>query len=132
MDVAAAALTRLETEAEAGCPSGLAPAVIFSSPKVDPTAFVRAEGDGVDTLELLVQGARCSGCIRKIEGALLALPGIKDARLNLSTGRLRVAWMHGDQNARAVAAAVTNLGYSATAFDPACSCVRSRLRPSPR
>ncbi len=117
MDAAATALS--PSAGEAGCPSGLAPAAPASSPNVDPTAFVRTDDSGADTLELLVQGARCAGCIRKIEGALLALPGVKDARLNLSTGRLRVAWTRGGVDARAISAAITNAGYSATAFDPA-------------
>jgi Cu2+-exporting ATPase len=101
-----------------GCPSGLSVAAPAAS-GVDPAAFVRGSDDGVDALELLVQGARCAGCIRKIEGAMLALPGVRDARLNLSTGRLRVTWTRGRIEPRAITDAVANAGYVATAFDPA-------------
>lgn len=103
--------------AEAGCPSGLAPPASGDN-RADPAAFVRRDARGRDTLELLVQGAKCGGCIAKIEGGLLALPGVTDARLNLSTGRLRVAWSPGALKPSVVAEALTRLGYSATAFDP--------------
>ncbi len=66
----------------------------------------------------MVQGAKCAGCIRKIEGGLLALPGVADARLNLSTERLRVAWAPGALQPRAITDALTRLGYGAAAFDP--------------
>ncbi len=102
----------------AGCPSGLAPAAESDAQRVDPAAFVRRDASGADTLELMVQGAKCAGCIRKIESGLLAMPGVSEARLNLSTGRLRVAWSPGAVAAQAVTYTVQKLGYSASAFDP--------------
>ncbi len=100
-----------------GCPSGLAPAAEADA-RADPAAFVRRDIQGRDTLELLVHGAKCAGCIAKIEGGLLALPGMADARLNLSTGRLRIAWAAGALQARVIADTLARLGYGATAFDP--------------
>jgi P-type Cu2+ transporter len=99
-----------------GCPSGLAPAEEREA-GADPAAFVRREGS-VETLELMVKGARCAGCIRKIESGLLAVPGVTDARLNLSTGRLRVAWAPGAVAAGTVTKALSALGYGAAVFDP--------------
>ena len=99
-----------------GCPSGLAPAEARDS--TDASPFVRRDREGRDTLELMVQGAKCAGCIKKIETALLALPGVADARLNLSTGRLRVAWAPGALEAHAVTDVLGRLGYGAAAFDP--------------
>ncbi len=116
----ALALDALKTETQAGCPSGLAPATSDRS-RVDPTAFVRRDDAGLDSLELLVQGAKCAGCIRKIEAALLAMPGVVDARLNLSTGRLRVAWNPGALSASDISARLVSIGYGATAFDPGAS-----------
>lgn len=84
----------------------------------DPAVFVRRDEAGRETLELMVEGARCAACIRKIEGGLLALPGVADARLNLSTGRLRVAWSAGSQGADRVARAVEQMGYGVGVFDP--------------
>ena len=104
-----------------GCPSGLAPAEERDAPRADPSAFVRHEANGRDTLELMVQGAKCAGCIRKIESGLLALPGVTDARLNLSTSRLRVAWSPGALAPSSIIEALTRMGYGAAAFDPAAA-----------
>ncbi len=103
---------------EAGCPSGLAPPAPANEARADPAAFVRRDKDGHDTLELLVPGAKCAGCMRKIEGGLSALPGVSAARLNLSTARLSVAWTPGAQSADKVVEKLAELGYQASAFDP--------------
>lgn len=104
--------------AEVGCPSGLAPPSDDAPARSNLAAFVRRDANGRDTLELMVTGAKCAGCIRKIEGGLMALPGVTDARLNLSTQRLRVAWTPGLQTPERVTETVTRLGYAAAAFDP--------------
>ncbi len=105
------------TAADAGCPSGLAPPAEREQ-RADPGAFVRRDAQGRDVLELLIQGAKCAGCIRKIEGGLLAMSGVDAARLNLSTGRLAVAWAPGALKPRDIVDALTRMGYGATAFDP--------------
>ncbi len=109
------------TLAESGCPSGLAPAEDRDARRADPAAFVRRDAGGRDTLELLIQGAKCAACIRKIESGLLALPGVSDARLNLSTARLRVAWSPGAVAPAAITDALARMGYGASAFDPAAA-----------
>ena len=73
-----------------GCPSGLEPAA--DAGVIDPAPFARRTKDGSRALELSVYGAKCGGCISKIEGGLNALPGVENARLNLSTGKLAVSW----------------------------------------
>jgi len=109
---------------ELGCPSGLAPAQERETQRADPAAFVRRDASGHDRLEIMVQGAKCAGCIRKIESGLLALPGVTDARLNLSTSRLRVAWSPGALPPSAIIDALTRMGYGAAAFDPAAAIRR--------
>jgi Cu2+-exporting ATPase len=96
-----------------GCPSGLAPPDAASTS--DPTPFVEAAGRE-KRLALSVRGARCGACLARIETAARALPGVSDARLNLSTGRLDVSWT-GDLPARRIADAVTALGYGAAPLD---------------
>ncbi len=108
----------LDTLSSAGCPSGLAAPAEPEASHANISAFVRADARGNDTLELMVEGASCAGCIKKIEGALLATPGVSDARLNLSTRRLRVAWTPGALAPEALTEALTRLGYRASPFDP--------------
>ena len=85
------------TAGASGCPSGLAPPADIEGQRVDLDAFVRRAPSGSDSIELMVTGAKCAGCISKIERGLIALPGVTEARLNLSTQRLRVAWTPGDR-----------------------------------
>ncbi|MEQ9315174.1 MAG: heavy metal translocating P-type ATPase, partial [Henriciella sp.] len=97
-----------------GCPSGLAPTE--NGQAGDVSAFVVDKG-GEHSLSLSVRGAKCAGCLSKIEGAVNSLPGVRLARLNLSNGRLAVKWT-GPLDANQIAHAVTGLGYGATPFDP--------------
>jgi len=85
---------------------------------IDPAPFVRTLKDGTHGLELVVSGAHCANCLRKIETGLGALAGVKSARLNLTTGHLRVEWT-GDLPATAFGSALTGLGYPCAPFDPA-------------
>lgn len=71
------------------------------------------------TLELLVRGARCQGCLRKIEQGAASVRGVTNARLNLSTGRLSVQFKAGDTDPRSIVQRVQDLGYAAQPFDPA-------------
>lgn len=101
-----------------GCPSGLAAPAADEARTSNLAAFVRKDTQGDDVLELMVEGASCAGCIKKIEGGLLALPGVSDARLNLSTKRLRVAWRPGALAPETIQATLMRLGYRAAPFDP--------------
>jgi Cu2+-exporting ATPase len=66
-----------------------------------------------------VKGARCAACLGKIERETAALPGVASARLNLTTGKLTVAF-HGRATANpgAVVAKLESLGYPAAPYDP--------------
>ncbi|MDP3495590.1 MAG: heavy metal translocating P-type ATPase [Hyphomonadaceae bacterium] len=97
------------------CPSGLSPPSA-SSVAQDPTTFVLMK-DGVKSLDLVIKGASCGGCLSKVENGVSRLPGVRVARLNLSTARLRVEW-EGQLKPRAIVEAIAGLGYGVTAFDP--------------
>ncbi|MCB1971872.1 MAG: cadmium-translocating P-type ATPase [Geminicoccaceae bacterium] len=86
---------------------------------VDPKPFIQStEGKTAHRLHLMVEGVHCGGCVRKIEKALSGLPGVDQARVNLTTRRLTVGW-HGDPAiGQRVTETVRDLGYGAVPFDP--------------
>lgn len=89
----------------------------------DMDAFVRCGADGRTGVDLLVRGARCAGCIAKIEKAVTALPHVSSARLNLSLGRLAVHFADGQGSPAAIIAALEALGYEATLYEPGAARV---------
>lgn len=85
----------------------------------DFSAFLKDRTSGRPSLELLVKGARCAGCLGKIERTVQALPGVEQARLNLTTGKLSVSFRtSGLADPGGVIAALDRLGYPATPYDP--------------
>ena len=85
--------------------------------QADPQAFVRRV-DGQCHLDLLVRGAVCAGCIARIEGGLQEDERVEQARLNLSTGRLALAWRGEPAEARGFISRLGRLGYPATPYEP--------------
>ena len=93
-------------------------ATFTQAPDIDPAPFVRRDGTGAARLELAVKGVRCAGCISKIENGLKSVPGVEDARVNLSTAKLSVRWRDGLANAEGIVRRVTELGFQAFPYDP--------------
>jgi len=88
------------------------------APAADLSRYVRHRGDCA-SVEIAVRGARCANCIAKIERGVSALAGVHEARLNLSTGKLSVAW-HGHADlAWTIIERVKSLGYEAFPFGAA-------------
>jgi len=84
----------------------------------DLGAFVRRDATGGGRLELLVQGARCAGCMSKIEKSVLALPDVGASRFNLTTGKLAVTFNSAAGDPGLVMRTLEQLGYRASLFDP--------------
>lgn len=84
----------------------------------DCTAHVRRDPDGSDRLHLMVDGLHCAACVWLIESALARLPGVRQARLNMTTRRLVVAWDPEATDANAVAGVPARLGYRVVPYDP--------------
>ena len=84
------------------------------------TAAVAAAGYAtpVRTESLMVTGATCASCVRRIETALGRVPGVVSARMNLATGRATVETA-GGVFPEALRAAVAAAGYEARALAPA-------------
>ncbi|HKD22339.1 MAG TPA: heavy metal translocating P-type ATPase [Rhizomicrobium sp.] len=92
-------------------------AIASPGPAEDFSRFVRAGRDGESTLEVAVRGAHCANCLAKIEAGVRGIAGVTGARLNLSTGKLSVAWPGGAVSPGAVIARVRALGFEAQPFD---------------
>lgn len=90
-------------------------------PRDDYSAFVRAEPDGGSAIDIAVKGARCANCLAKIEGGVKAISGVTAARLNLSTGKLHVAWRGNKTAPLAILQRLTALGYEAAPFEAAAA-----------
>lgn len=74
----------------------------------------RMTGEGLTSFVLTVAGIHCGACIRAIETALLALPGIVQARVNFSTRRVTVTADARLADPFDVVRTVEALGYGAT------------------
>ena len=84
----------------------------------DLGSFVTAVGDGIEHMDLAVEGVRCAGCMAKIEKGLSGVPGITRARLNFTNRRLAVEWRAGVVAPGEVVDKISELGYRAHPFDP--------------
>ncbi len=84
----------------------------------DPAAYVREDADGTAELDLVVENLHCPGCIPRIEGAIKGLPGVLDARVNLTTKRLHLHWRPAEVGAGTLLGAVTRQGFHLAPYDP--------------
>ena len=87
-----------------------------TAPMADPGLYVRTGADGATELNLAVENLHCPGCIPRIEGALRGQPGVLEARVNLSSRRLRLRW-RGGATAADLLAPVLAQGYRLAPFD---------------
>ena len=69
-------------------------------------------------VNLLVEGIHCAACVWLIENGVKALPGVEDARVNLSGRRLKVRWDNGRINLSRILSRLGDIGYAAVPFDP--------------
>ncbi len=84
----------------------------------DPAPFLRAQASGKSRLELLVRGAKCAGCLAKIEREIARVPGVVEARFNLSTGKLAIAYAGAAERAIAIPLRLRELGFDSGPYDP--------------
>jgi Cu+-exporting ATPase len=74
------------------------------------------------TCSLKVSGLRCAGCVGHVEKALLAVPGVREARVNLALGQAEVELASDSEASRAALIdAVTRSGYRAQPIKPLAS-----------
>jgi Cu2+-exporting ATPase len=76
----------------------------------------RLVAPGLRQTDLSVPGIHCGGCIQRIERALGALPGVEQARVNLSTKRVAIRWRDAEAQPLLLETLET-LGYEAHLHD---------------
>jgi Cu2+-exporting ATPase len=78
----------------------------------------------VDTLgetreiNLLVEGIHCAACVWLIENGLANMPGVEEARVNLTGRRLRLKWDNRRLKLSQALRRLAEIGYAAVPFDP--------------
>lgn len=82
------------------------------------TAFVTEAGGGAQA-HFMVEGIQCAACVWLIENVLARQADVTNARINMTTRRLSLAWRGGAARVNALAAAVAALGYRLVPYDAA-------------
>lgn len=98
---------------------------------VSPAAAIRAvEKAGytvpLDKIRLQIAGMSCASCIGRVEKALLAVPGVSHASVNLAGESAEVSVPRDTGDVAALIAAVRKAGYEARPFDDAARTVAAR------
>ncbi len=68
---------------------------------------------GLETTTLAVENMHCGGCMRKVEAALAAVPGVTGARANLSARRVTAVHSQAGVNAADLVEALARAGFRA-------------------
>ncbi|MBR0849257.1 cation-translocating P-type ATPase [Bradyrhizobium diazoefficiens] len=83
----------------------------------DFSHYVRAAGEGIDHIDLAVEGVHCAGCMAKIERGLSAMPDVTLARVNLTDRRVALEWKQGTLDPGSFIDRLEELGYKAYPFE---------------
>lgn len=90
-------------------------------------------GDKLPKTTVSIGGMHCAACVRRVEGALKAVPGVKDASVNLATSRATLVHAAGSLNVPALKETIDGAGYQflgligETEVDPMEAASRSEL-----
>lgn len=79
--------------------------------------FAQVSGDTREA-QLSVEGIHCAACVWLIEKGLGAMPGVAEARVNLTGRRLTLRWDNARLRLSQILRRLGELGYAAVPFDP--------------
>ena len=82
----------------------------------------------VSQIELSLEGMSCASCVRRVEAALQAQPGVLRATVNLATSRAQIDHIAGQGDPVALAAAATAAGYPATVLGDGAEAEDPQMR----
>src|SRR4051795_8218017 len=83
----------------------------------DFSHYVRTAGEGVQHIDLAVEGVHCAGCMAKIERGLSAIPDVTLARVNLTDRRVALEWKAGTLDPARFIDRLEELGYKAYPYE---------------
>lgn len=86
---------------------------------VDFTELASTDGDGNHHLNLMVDGIHCAACVWLIETLLQRNSTVLQARVNMTTRRLRLSWQGELGDIDDIIRPVMQMGYRLIPFDPA-------------
>ena len=84
----------------------------------DFSIFVRHPAYGVASMDLVVEGVRCGGCMTTIEKGLKSQRGVRSARVNLASKRVTVEWDADALKPDFIVERLNELGFPAWPFAP--------------
>ena len=84
--------------------------------KRDYSHFTHAHSDGSSSMDMVVEGVHCGGCIGRIERSLKAMDGVSDARLNFTSKRLTITWNGPGFDPGEAVRSLEKMGYRANPF----------------
>ncbi|MCK1626724.1 cation-translocating P-type ATPase [Bradyrhizobium sp. 160] len=85
----------------------------------DFSYYVRTAGEGVQHIDLAVDGVHCAGCMARIERGLSAIPDVTLARVNLTDRRVALEWKQGTLDPSRLIDRLEELGYKAYPYETA-------------
>src|SRR3954467_2322715 len=83
----------------------------------DFSHYVRTAAEGVQHIDLAVEGVHCAGCMAKIERGLSAIPDVTLARVNLTDRRVALEWKQGTLDPARFIDRLEELGYKAYPYE---------------
>ncbi|MCK1422578.1 MULTISPECIES: cation-translocating P-type ATPase [unclassified Bradyrhizobium] len=83
----------------------------------DFSYYVRTAGEGVQHIDLAVDGVHCAGCMARIERGLSAIPDVTLARVNLTERRVALEWKQGTLDPSRLIDRLEELGYKAYPYE---------------
>lgn len=83
----------------------------------DFSHYVRTAGEGVQHIDLAVEGVHCAGCMARIERGLSAIPDVTLARVNLTDRRVALEWKQGTLDPSRLIDRLEELGYKAYPYE---------------
>ncbi len=97
--------------------ASVTPGAGFDAGRLAETLAAAGYPAATETLDLAITGMTCASCAGRVERALLAVPGVRSAEVNLATERARVELLAGTAGFGELTASVRCVGYEASAPD---------------